>query len=107
MYATQLRMKPEFKHLKSPSYTPNHYGKMQTHQLENLKRDLELKKAKAQSTAMRQKTLEYRDKVNYQNELDRIRGYLTRSGPRLPNTTVERLREREKKLKELGAHIAN
>jgi hypothetical protein len=56
---------------------------------------------------MRQKTLEYRDKINYQNELDRIRGYLTRSGPRLPNTTVERLREREKKLKELGAHIAN
>ena len=107
MYATQLRMKPEFKHLKSPSYTPNHYGKMQTHQLENLKRDLELKKAKAQSTAMRQKILEYRDKINYQNELDRIRGYLSSYDTRFPIGTVKRLRDREAALKKLGAEIVN
>ncbi len=107
MYAAQLRTKPQFQHLKSPSYTPSHYSKMQTHQLENLKRELELKRAKAHSTVMRQKTLEYRDKINYQNELDRIRGYLSRAGPRMPQTTVVRLKEREKKLKELGAQITN
>ena len=107
MYATQLRVKPELKHLKSPSYTPNHYSKMQTHQLENLKRDLELKKAKAQSTAMRQKILEYRDKINYQNELDRIRGYLSSYDTRFPIGTVKRLRDREAMLKKLGAEIVN
>jgi len=107
MYATQLRMKPEFKHLKAPSYTPNHCSKMQTHQLENLKRDLELKKAKAQSTAMRQKILEYRDKINYQNELDRIRGYLSSYDTRFPIGTVKRLRDREAALKKLGAEIVN
>ena len=107
MYATQLRMKPEFKHLKSPSYTPNHNGKIQIHQLENLKRDLELKKAKAQSTAMRQKILEYRDKINYQSELDRIRGYLSSYDTRFPIGTVKRLRDREAMLKKLGAEIVN
>jgi hypothetical protein len=78
---------------------------MQSHQLENLKRDLEFKKAKAQSTAMRNKTVEYRDKVNYQNELDRIRGYLSNS--LLGATTVERLNRRTEDLKKLGANITN
>ena len=107
MYAAQLRQKPEFKHLKSPTYQINHYSKMQTHQLENLKRDLELKKARQQSTAMRNKLVEHRDKVNYQNELDRIRGELSRTGPRLPASSIARLKQTEEELKKLGAHIAN
>jgi predicted RNase H-like nuclease len=105
MYAAQLRQKPEFKHLKNPTYHINHYSKMQTHQLENLKRDLELKKARQQSTAMRNKLLQYRDKVNYQNELDRIRGYLSSYDNRFPIGTVKRLRDREYELKKLGAQI--
>jgi len=68
MYAAQLRQKPEFSHLPKPKYTVSHLSKMQTHQLENLKRELELKQAKQQSTAMRNKLLQYRDKVNYQND---------------------------------------
>jgi hypothetical protein len=108
MYAAQLRQKPEFKHLKNPTYHINHYSKMQTHQLENLKRDLELKKARQQSTAMRNKLVEHRDKVNYQNELDRIRGELSKTGPRFAETpTITRLKRREEELKKLGAHIAN
>ena len=43
MFAAQLRQKAEFKHMKKPTYAINHYSKMQSHQLENLKRDLELK----------------------------------------------------------------
>jgi len=80
---------------------------MQAHQLENLKKELELKQVGPQSNAMRHKLLECRDKINYQNEMDRIRGYLTRAGPRLPELTVERLRRRQKQLKKLGAQIAN
>jgi hypothetical protein len=105
MYAAQLRQKPEFSHLPKPKYTVNHLSKMQTHQLENLKRELELKQAKQQSTAMRNKLLQYRDKVNYQNELDRIRGYLSSYDTRFPIGTVKRLRDREYELKKLGAQI--
>jgi hypothetical protein len=105
MYAAQLRQKPEFSHLPKPKYTVNHLSKMQTHQLENLKRELELKQAKQQSTAMRNKLLQYRDKVNYQNELDRIRGYLSSYDTRFPIGTVKRLRDREDELKKLGAQI--
>ena len=105
MYAAQLRQKPEFSHLPKPKYSVNHLSKMQTHQLENLKRELELKQAKQQSTAMRNKLLKYRDKVNYQNELDRIRGYLSSYDTRFPIGTVKRLRDREYELKKLGANI--
>ena len=105
MYAAQLRQKPEFSHLPKPKYTVSHLSKMQTHQLENLKRELELKQAKQQSTAMRNKLLQYRDKVNYQNELDRIRGYLSSYDTRFPLGTVKRLRDREYELKKLGAQI--
>ena len=107
MLAAQLRQKAEFRHMKKPTYAPNHYGKMQTHQLENLKRDLELKQAKAQSTAMRNKTVQYRDKINYQNELDRIRGELSRNDTRLPAGTIDRLNRRREELKKLGAGISN
>ena len=78
---------------------------MQTHQLETIKKELELKKAKAQSIVMRNKMLDHSNKVNYQNEMDRIRGYLSRHDTRFPIGTVERLKNREKELKELGAQI--
>ena len=105
MYAAQLRQKAEFKHLPKPKYSVSHYSKMQTHQLENLKRELELKQVKAQSNAMRNKLLQHRDKVNYQNELDRIRGYLSNNNFTLG--TGKRLRDREYELKKLGAKMVN
>ena len=107
MYAAQLRQKAEFKHLNRPTYTVNHYSKMQSHQLENLKKEMELKQVKAQSIAMRNKTLQYRDKINYQNELDKIRGELSRTDTRLPTGTIRRLKERVEQLKKLGGQIAN
>ena len=54
---------------------------------------------------MRNKLLEYRDKVNYQNELDRITGYLNRNDTRFPIGDLRRLRERQKELKELVKDI--
>ena len=47
MYAAQLKQKPEFKHLtRSSPHLVNHYNKIQIHQLENIKKELKLKKAK-------------------------------------------------------------
>ena len=54
---------------------------------------------------MRNKLLEYRDKVNYQNELDRIRGYLIRNDTRFPIGDLNRIKERQKELKELVKDI--
>jgi len=105
MYAAQLKRKPEFKDITRSSDKLNTFSKMQTHHLENIKKELELKKAKAQSIAMRNKMLEYRDKVNYSNELERIRGYISSRDTRFPIGTVERLKNREEELKKIGAHI--
>ena len=38
---------------------------------------------------MRNKMLKYRDKVNYQNELDRIRGYISTHDTRFPIGTIK------------------
>jgi len=96
MYAAQLKRKPEFQHHRNrQTQLVDRYNKMQ----------LEYKKAKAQSTALRNKTLQYRDKINYANELDKIRGYL--SDTRLPMGNIERLKRREEELKKLGAEISN
>ena len=105
MYAAQLKRKPEFKDITRSSAKLNTFNKMQTHQLETIKKELELKKAKAQSIVMRNKMLDYSNKVNYQNEMDRIKGYLSRHDTRFPIGTIERLKNREEELKKLGAHI--
>ena len=107
MYAAQLKRKPEFKDITKSAHQVNRFSKMQTHQLENIKKELELKKAKAQSVALRNKMLEYKDKINYTNELNRIRGYLSRHDTRFPIGTIERLKNREEELKKLGAHITD
>ena len=54
---------------------------------------------------MRNKFLQYRDKVNYQNELDRIRGYLSRNDTRFPIGDLNQLKKREEHLKELFKDI--
>ena len=105
MHAAQLKRKPEFKDITRSSDKMKPFSKMQTHHLENIKKELELKKARAQSIAMRNKMLDYKDKVNYQNELDRIRGYISSRDTRFPIGSIERLKNREEELKKLGAHI--
>jgi len=49
--------------------------------------------------------MDHQNKLNYTNELDRIRGYLSQHDSRFPIGTEERLKKREKHLKELGAKI--
>jgi len=100
-----LRQKPEFKDIKRANNSYDKYRNMQLHQLDNMKRELEAKRAKAQSIELRNKMLEYRDKINYQNEIDRITGYLSQNDTRFPIGDLSRLRKRQQELKKLVDHI--
>jgi len=65
---------------------------------ENLKKELEAKKAKVANLNYRIKLKQMQDKENYLSEIHRIRGVLSLSDNRLPIGTRERL---EKRLKEI------
>ena len=105
MNAALLRQKPEFKDIKNSTNQYNKYRNMQLNQIDNIKRELEAKRAKTQSIELRNKMLEYRDKVNYQNEMDRIRGYLSQNDTRFPIGDLARLRKRQQDLKKLVENI--
>ena len=49
--------------------------------------------------------MEHQNKINYTNELDRIRGELSKSDTRLPSQTRAVLKRREEELKRFGAQI--
>ena len=107
MYAAQLKMKPEYKDINRTLDQYNKYKNIQLHQLENIKRELEVKRAKVQSVALKNKMLEHQKKINYINEMDRIRGYLSSYDTRFPIGTIDRLKKREDELKQLVHHISN
>ena len=67
---------------------------------------MEAQKSKSASVLYRKKLREHQDKINYTNELQRIRGELSKMGTRFPETR-ERLEARVAKLKELGADIVD
>ena len=73
----------------------------------NLKDELEAHQSKAKSALFRRNLLEHHRKVNYTNELDRIRGVLEQPSSRLPSQTIETLKARKNKLLELGANITD
>lgn len=73
----------------------------------NLKDFIEGQKNKSASILYRKKLLEHRDKVKYTNEIQRIRGEISRNNPRLPDGTIERLKARIEHLKELGGQIVD
>ena len=54
----------------------------------------------------RKNLLEHQDKINYTNELNRIRGVLSQNDTRFPSTR-ENLYNRAMKLKELAGKIAD
>ena len=100
-----MRQRPEFKDIMNSTQQYNKYRNMQLNQLDNIKRELETKRAKPQSIESRNKMLAYRDKVNYQNEIDRIRGYLSQNDTRFPIGDLARLRKRAQDLKKLIQNI--
>ena len=64
------------------------------HYFKNLKDFIEGQQDKSASILYRKKLLEHRDKVNYTNEIQRIRGELSRNDTRLPIGTREHLEKR-------------
>jgi len=49
MYAMQLKQKPEYSHLKRAIHQVHKYRDMQLQHLENVKKEIELRKAKSTS----------------------------------------------------------
>ena len=73
---------------------------------ENLQRELEARKSRS-SRALYQKLKDNQNKINYTNEIQRIRGEISKDDTRLPIGTRDRLDERIKKLKELGGQVVD
>ena len=69
--------------------------------LENLQRELELRKAKVANISYRKELKERQDRENYTTEVHRIRGILSQADNRLPIGTRERLHHRVKQIKDL------
>ena len=87
------------KHLQSSQmqYSPFTFG--DTKYLEHLHQQIKLRNSRDASVQLRKDWMESNQRKNYQNELDRIKGELTR--PNLPFSTKEALEERVKQLKNL------
>ena len=69
--------------------------------LEQVKRELELRKSRVANLSYRKKLRENQNKENYLTELHRIRGVLSENDHRFPIGTLERLKNREEELKKL------
>ena len=67
--------------------------------LEHLSKELKLRKAREASLLLRKDMIESNKRSNYQNELDRLNGEISR--PNLPHNTIEHLNDRIKQLKNL------
>ena len=76
-----------------------HYGRM--------KKLLEAHQTKAALTAFRRKTMDDQNRLNYQQEYDRIRGLLSHNLTGLGQRSIERMRERRDELENLGAQAIN
>ena len=85
-------------------YNMNNHSKLY---FKNLKDFLEAQQSKTSNVLYRNKLMEHQKKINYTNEVNRIRGELSRNDTRLPMGTRKTLEERVANLKKLGAYIAD
>ena len=69
--------------------------------LEEVNRELELRKSRVGNISYRKKLRENQNKENYLTEFHRIRGVLSQNENRFPIGTRERLKSREEELKQL------
>ena len=69
--------------------------------LEQVKRELELRKSKVANISYRKKLKQMQDKENYLSEIHRIRGVLSQNDTRFPTGTRERLEQRVKEIQNL------
>ena len=106
MYAAQLRRRPEYKDLQRAVEQVKKYRDMQHKELENMAKELENRNSKRSTASARKKLVEHQNKINYTNEIQRIRGYLTQLNPRF-TSTIEALEKRKKNLMDLGGKIVD
>ena len=69
----------------------------------NLKKQLEAREAKVQNMAFKRRLLEGQMKANYESEMSRLKGEM--HNPRIPETSLEHLKQRYDKLTELSDAI--
>ena len=69
--------------------------------LEQVRKELELRKSKVANISYRKKLRENQNKENYLSEIHRIRGVLSQNDNRLPIGTKERLEQRIKDIQNL------
>ena len=91
------------------TYTPKdmYCLKYSQHYFKNLKDFLKAQKSKSAFLLYRKKLKEHQDKVNYTNEIQRLRGEISKNDTRLPIGTRKTLEDRISKLKELGGQIVD
>ena len=71
--------------------------------LMKLKKQLEAREAQATNMALKRRLLEGQMKANYEAELSRLKGEL--HNPRMPETSLEHLKNRYEKLEKLSEAI--
>ena len=74
---------------------------------ENLQRELEGRKTKSARALFRKELKQNQNKINYTNEIQRLRGEISKNDTRLPIGTRKTLEDRIAKLKELGGQIVD
>ena len=73
------------------------------HYFSHLKQTLEVHKLKEQLTGMKNLIKERQNRLNYTNELERIRGILSQTTPNLREESIGHLKRRKQMLESLGA----
>ena len=110
MYKNELRKRGDINsaitNLFSGRY-PNKYTNNSLNYFDNLKKELEARKTKEGKISFRKNLLEHQNKINYTNEIQRIRGILSQNDTRLPAGTIQHLKDRVEKLKKLGGQISD
>ena len=80
---------------------PSTHLNNQIRYFQNVKRELEARQTKVANLSYRNKLKQQQNKENYLNEIQRIRGELSKNDNRLPIGTRERLEKRVEEIKKL------
>ena len=72
-----------------------------------MKQLLEAKQTQVDLISLRRKAIQDSNRLNYQNEFDRIRGVLSKRNEGIIDPTRERLEQRQAELVALGAQAVN
>ena len=72
-----------------------------------MKQLLEAKQTQVDLISLRRKAIQDSNRLNYQNEFDRIRGVLSKRNEGIIDPTRDRLEQRQAELRALGAQAVN